>query len=61
MDLVQALMVDISDLQNVALFLSVSCFPFNSMNFRLTYKISFMDLSYCLKYLFFQPLLGPKI
>lgn len=60
MDLVQALMIDISDLQNVALFLSLSCLPLNFINFRLIYEILFMDLSYCLQYLFFSASIRTK-
>lgn len=61
MDLAQALLVDVNDLWSVALFLSLSFLPLNFMNFRFTYGILFVILSYCLKYLFFQAILGIKI
>lgn len=61
MDLAQALLVDVNDLQSVAIFLSLSCLPLNFMKFRLTYEILFVVLSYCLKYLFFHTILGKKI
>lgn len=54
MDLTQASLVDVDDLCSVALFLSLSCLPLNSMSFRLIYEILLVALSYCLKYLFFS-------